>query len=214
MPEITVPGPNTSFERSSSLEISASLHRCMRRASLVPTANNERFDDSSFKDDSSSSCSVKVGPKNFIARRTGTLDSCYDLGELLGEGGFGQVFECTHLQTGAERAVKVLEKSMHRPELNEKVIDEFNLLRSLNHPNLIRPYEMFEDDTHFYIVTDIYRGGDLFSELEEAGCFSEVDAAIVMNTILSCGKIQFRINGIFSSKSCSSISLMKSILCS
>ena len=45
---------------------------------------------------------------------------------------------------------------------------------------------MYETKHHFFIVTDLYSGGDLFSELEEEGCFSEEDAAQLMNTMLTC----------------------------
>ena len=45
---------------------------------------------------------------------------------------------------------------------------------------------MFETKHHFFIITDLYSGGDLFSELEDEGVFSEYDAAQLMNTMLTC----------------------------
>jgi len=45
---------------------------------------------------------------------------------------------------------------------------------------------MYETKSHFFIVTDLYSGGDLFSDLEEYGCFEEKDCAQLMNTILTC----------------------------
>ena len=45
---------------------------------------------------------------------------------------------------------------------------------------------MYETKTHFFIVTDLYSGGDLFTELEENGCFNEYEAAELMNAMLMC----------------------------
>lgn len=45
---------------------------------------------------------------------------------------------------------------------------------------------MYETKHHFFIITDLYSGGDLFSELEDEGVFSEDDAAQLMNTMLTC----------------------------
>ena len=43
-----------------------------------------------------------------------------------------------------------------------------------------------KDDTQFYIVTDIYSGGDLFDYLEDIGILPEEHAAIVLNSLLVC----------------------------
>jgi len=45
---------------------------------------------------------------------------------------------------------------------------------------------MYETKHHFFIVTDLYSGGDLFSELEDFGVFDDDDAADLMNTMLTC----------------------------
>jgi hypothetical protein len=200
------PPPQGPAARKTSMDLS-SLHR-MRRASLVTNAHNHHMvmnDASQVSHDSmSSSCSgvsfahsyysggdapsVKFTAKNFVTQRPGTLESFYSLGDLLGSGGFGEVYSCVHKETGSERAVKVLIKNQEDEALNEQVIREFNMLRTLDSPNLLKVFEMYEDITHFYIVTEIYNGGDLFSELEEGGAFLERDAAMVMNTLLSCSK--------------------------
>jgi calcium-dependent protein kinase len=114
------------------------------------------------------------------------------LGSLLGAGGFGEVYSCEHIETGAERAVKVLVKSLDDPKADEVVIKEFNMLRSLDSPNLLKVYEMFEDELHFYIVSDLYKGGDLLEELEEGGILNEDCAAALMNAVLSCVSLRLR----------------------
>ena len=52
--------------------------------------------------------------------------------------------------------------------------------------SILKVYEMYETKNHFFIVTDLYSGGDLFSELEDNGCFNEFEAAELMNAMLMC----------------------------
>jgi len=136
---------------------------------------------------------MKFHANDFISRRRCEgegLECSYRLGKFLGEGAYGAVHACTHLDTGAERAVKIMEKSEAKAEMNKEVIDEYLALKELDHPNLIRAYELIEDDSAFYIITDLCQGGDMLDELdklEESGGFlKEEDAAVLVNNILSC----------------------------
>lgn len=89
------------------------------------------------------------------------------------QGAFGEIFLCYHKTTGAKRAVKLLEKSKYRQEINDEVLNEFKILKSLDHPNLVKVYEMVEEDERYQIVTDLYDGGDLLDKIEELGKFEE-----------------------------------------
>lgn len=51
---------------------------------------------------------------------------------------------------------------------------------------MIKVYDLYQDEEAFFIVTDLYTGGDVFDILEEKGPLSEDDAAIVMNNLLNC----------------------------
>lgn len=129
--------------------------------------------------------SVKFSAKNFVAQKQESLEDHYIVGELLGEGGFGEVFACTHIQSREERAVKVILKSEDEAE-NLTVIEEFDIVKDLDHPNILKMYALFESETHFFLITDLYAGGELYEELEECGRFEEEEAALLMNNVLSC----------------------------
>ena len=60
--------------------------------------------------------SIKFSAKNFVAQNCGALDETYKVGDLLGEGGFGEVYACTHIESGAERAVKIMEKHAYNDD--------------------------------------------------------------------------------------------------
>ena len=57
------------------------------------------------------------------------------------------------------------------------IFNEIENLKELDHPNILKIYEYFEDDSRFFIITDICKGGELFDELYIRGTFNEFDAS-------------------------------------
>mmetsp|Transcript_82686 Transcript_82686/g.129196 ORF Transcript_82686/g.129196 Transcript_82686/m.129196 type:complete len:865 (-) Transcript_82686:307-2901(-) len=98
----------------------------------------------------------KVGKKDFREK--------YDTGKKLGEGTFGMVFECTDKVTKATYAVKMLEHqstwwgNMSRSTAVqwEMFAQEFEMLRTMNHPNVIKMVDTFADNHFLYFVMDKY----------------------------------------------------------
>ena len=104
----------------------------------------------------------------------------YELGKLLGKGGFGSVFCCKHLATGQQRACKIIPKKPSKKD-NKAVLQEFKLLAELDHPNILKVYEMFEDKKYYVIVTELCQGGDLYDWVQAHGVLPEQDAAVVVS---------------------------------
>lgn len=107
----------------------------------------------------------------------------------IGEGGFGTVFKAICLATHEERAVKVI--SLHKHSyMNKKIIlNEIAMLLKLDHPNIIKLYEIVESEDTYYIVTEYCDGGTLADYLSkhkrEKG---ELLAKEVMTKLLSAVK--------------------------
>jgi len=76
--------------------------------------------------------------------------------------------------------VKVLRKQEMSDTIKEMLFNEINILSTIDHPNIVKMYEFFEDDKRFFIVTEICKGGELFDELMDRGTLSERDAAVIM----------------------------------
>ena len=89
------------------------------------------------------------------------------------EGSKSVIYKCTHRETGSDRAVKVIKKSSWDEDENEKIRREFHLLKSMEHPSIIRVYESFETKDSFYIVTDYCKGGELREVLFRNGGLTE-----------------------------------------
>ena len=62
---------------------------------------------------------------------------------------------------------------------------EIDILKNLDHPNILRLYETFEDSNSIYLVTELCEGGELFDEIMARNRFEEKDAAPIMKQLLS-----------------------------
>lgn len=54
-----------------------------------------------------------------------------------------------------------------------------------DHPNIMRVLEFYQDDRNFYIVSELYTGGELFDKISELKIFTEAQAANTLRQILS-----------------------------
>jgi calcium-dependent protein kinase len=136
------------------------------------------------KDDDSLS-SLRFEAYGFIRKTSRPFEKYYELGVMLGEGAFGVVHACVHLATRSTRAVKILPKSETSSDDNKLAYQEFKMMAKLDHPNTAKTYELYEDKTSFYIVTDFYKGGDLFDVVAQRGTLSEYETASVVRTFVS-----------------------------
>ena len=80
----------------------------------------------------------------------------------LGEGAFSVVIEATKKSTGESFAVKVVTKSKLTKEDEVALKDEINVLKELQHEHIIRLYDVFEERSYWYLVTEQMKGGELF----------------------------------------------------
>ena len=108
----------------------------------------------------------------------------YKLLETLGEGAFGVVGKWRNLETGVIRAVKMLSKSKIKKNSLSDIVKEIEIVKDLDHPNIVKMYESYEDDKYLYIVTELIQGGELFDELIRRKRFTEEDCAWIIKQIL------------------------------
>jgi calcium-dependent protein kinase len=67
---------------------------------------------------------------------------------------------------------------------------EFQLLRNLDHPHILRIYDLYKDQRYIYMITEYCEGGDIFAMIQKADNFNEKIASRimkqVMNAVLYC----------------------------
>jgi calcium-dependent protein kinase len=57
---------------------------------------------------------------------------------------------------------------------------EINLLREMDHPNIVKLLEAYQDEKRYFIITEMCTGGELFDQIIKRPYYSERDAAQVM----------------------------------
>merc|ERR1719440_1596313 len=101
----------------------------------------------------------------------------------LGEGGFGQVCKCTHIATKQERACKRIRK---KDVKDKKAFErEVELQKAMDHPNICRLYDVYQDAKMYYLCLEVCRGGELFDRIIEAQHFGEDTVGLVAKQMLS-----------------------------
>jgi serine/threonine protein kinase len=117
------------------------------------------------------------------------LKTKYSVGEVLGTGNFAEVRLGTNKETGEKVAIKIIEP---KDNDDERIIrSEIEILGKLDHPNIIRLIEIFEQSKvvlkgtkKMYIVMELVTGGELFDRIVEQKTFKESEARDVFKVML------------------------------
>ena len=81
---------------------------------------------------------------------------------VLGSGAFGKVFLATSVtDSNFKVAIKALTKKKIKTEL-KSILDEIAIIKELDHPNIVKYYETYQNEEFLYIVMEYCPGGDLF----------------------------------------------------
>ncbi|CAN0031766.1 unnamed protein product [Pylaiella littoralis] len=97
-------------------------------------------------------------------------------------GGFGEVQAVTHRKTAAKYAMKTVKlSSVKSQKAFEFVTKEVDLLKSLDHPNIVRLQEVYMSDSHLYMAMDLIAGGNLGGSFR---CDGEEQAAVIVRQIV------------------------------
>uniref|UniRef100_V5EWP3 Protein kinase n=2 Tax=Kalmanozyma brasiliensis (strain GHG001) TaxID=1365824 RepID=V5EWP3_KALBG len=113
------------------------------------------------------------------------LSKKYDvLPTVLGQGSFAVVKAVVDKVTGEQRALKIIAKKPLK-DSNEKMLkEEITILGKVEHPNIIKMWDLYETREGVFIVTDLCKGGELFDRLVEKVHYNELDARHIMKQIL------------------------------
>ncbi|KAK4473368.1 hypothetical protein MN116_004526 [Schistosoma mekongi] len=154
--------------------VSSSGIRLMRKTSCVGGAN----------DQSANSSSQHANPDRKSLRDQPNVGK-YKLIRTLGRGNFAKVKLAQHVSTGREVAVKVIDKTQLNQASLKKLFREVNIMKMLNHPNIVRLYEVIESERHVYLVMEYAENGEVFDHLVAHGRMKEREARAAFRQIVS-----------------------------
>ena len=104
---------------------------------------------------------------------------------------YGTVRKCKHRETGQWCAVKSIKKN--KVSEIETLKREITILQQVNHDNIIKLVDVFEDERYLHLVTELCTGGELFDRIidkfeSEEGHFAEFEAAKLVNDVMDAIK--------------------------
>jgi calcium-dependent protein kinase len=129
---------------------------------------------------------LKIRPSNFIRERSCLPTEIYTKVGHIGEGAYGTVLRVRSGIIKEDRAMKIIKKSNMVYNVSESdLFNEIRILKSLDHPNIIKIYEFFSDDINYYIITEYSEEGDLYGKIVKISYFNERVVCNIMKQIFS-----------------------------
>ena len=128
---------------------------------------------------------VTLNSKVFVGKGSTDPNQLYIRKKILGRGSFGTVYLVKQKELSRYFAMKVIKKTSKNKEEEESLMNEIEILRKLDHPNILKITDFYPLKTEYNIITEYCQEGELFDEIKLQAPFSEVLAAWYMNQILS-----------------------------
>ncbi|MBN3296770.1 SIK1 kinase, partial [Amia calva] len=100
----------------------------------------------------------------------------YEIIKTLGKGNFAVVKLARHKVTKTQVAIKIIDKTRLNSSNLEKIYREVQIMKLLNHPHIIKLYQVMETKDMLYIVTEYAKNGEMFDYLTSNGRLSEEEA--------------------------------------
>ena len=144
--------------------------------------NNSRKEFKSLK-------TLPINTQKIIRKQSGNPLDYYNVLKKLGKGTFGTVYKVMHKTTGTIRAMKVIPKnSMKHGFTDDDIIQEINILKTLEHPHIIKIYEFYTFKDNYYLINEFCTEGDLSDKLSKLRRLPEFVVKILMIQIFNAVK--------------------------
>ncbi|CAL4059848.1 unnamed protein product [Meganyctiphanes norvegica] len=109
----------------------------------------------------------------------------YRLLKTIGKGNFAKVKLAKHIPTGKEVAIKIIDKTQLNPGSLQKLFREVRIMKILDHPNIVKLFQVIETEKTLYLVMEYASGGEVFDYLVFHGRMKEKEARAKFRQIVS-----------------------------
>ena len=125
-----------------------------------------------------------VKKESLIPTEYSNIHKKYKLSKgMLGEGTYGYVKLATRLGDSSKVAIKVIPKTKLRRR--DRLDREITIMKKVDHPNIVRVHEIYEDSFNVYLVMELCEGGELYDRMTRLGRLTEKQAADTFSQMLS-----------------------------
>ena len=130
--------------------------------------------------------SIKVDTNNLFTQRHQSPWLFYEELEELGSGFYGKVKKVRLIKNPEIiRAMKIIPEENIIQGEGASLIDEIEILKNLQHPNIMKVYESFVDNHNYYIISELCDQGHLLSKLEKLGKMDQIVVKFLMDQIFN-----------------------------
>ncbi|XP_045024102.1 LOW QUALITY PROTEIN: MAP/microtubule affinity-regulating kinase 3-like [Daphnia magna] len=109
----------------------------------------------------------------------------YRLLKTIGKGNFAKVKLAKHIPTGKEVAIKIIDKTQLNQGSLQKLFREVRIMKILDHPNIVKLFQVIETEKTLYLVMEYASGGEVFDYLVLHGRMKEKEARAKFRQIVS-----------------------------
>ncbi|XP_023681285.1 MAP/microtubule affinity-regulating kinase 3a isoform X5 [Paramormyrops kingsleyae] len=166
--------------------------KTMSTRTPLPTVNERDTENHTSHSDGQTEITTRPGRSG--ARCRNSVASCtdeqphignYRLLKTIGKGNFAKVKLARHILTGREVAIKIIDKTQLNPTSLQKLFREVRIMKILNHPNIVKLFEVIETEKTLYLVMEYASGGEVFDYLVAHGRMKEKEARAKFRQIVS-----------------------------
>ncbi|XP_058837271.1 serine/threonine-protein kinase MARK1-like isoform X13 [Topomyia yanbarensis] len=109
----------------------------------------------------------------------------YKLLKTIGKGNFAKVKLAKHVPTSKEVAIKIIDKTQLNASSLQKLYREVRIMKLLDHPNIVKLFQVIETEKTLYLVMEYASGGEVFDYLVLHGRMKEKEARAKFRQIVS-----------------------------
>ena len=129
---------------------------------------------------------IKVTNELLVSESNSDPDKEYKKVKFLGEGSFGAVYQVQNKYSKSICAMKIIrKKSACSSEEENEIRNEINILRTMDHPNILKIFEFYSNPKEYSIITELCSMGELFDQIINKGPFNEKYSAYVLYQVFS-----------------------------
>ena len=118
-----------------------------------------------------------------ISKNESNPDLIYKKIKIIGKGSFGEVWLVKNRELNKQFAMKIIKNNKNKPKINEEIINEIEILKTLDHPKVVKVLDFYVNEDNFYIITEYCPEGELFNEIIKKGKFDEGQSSFIMNQL-------------------------------
>ena len=124
-----------------------------------------------------------VSNQTLIEEQTGDPSLRYKILNKLGDGSYGTVYSAINILTGSKIAMKKIEKIKENEIDDLQIKNEIDILKKLDHPNIVKIYEFYDTKKNYFIITEYCKHGELYSYIKYS--YTETQLAVLFYQVFS-----------------------------